>query len=353
MNREDIKNHKSAKELEVERLEKYPSAPYFMREASRIDGFPAGVLLSDEIEFYCKNYKLVDPYKHENIMAASYELRVGLKYSVGGHIHNVKLGDKVVIPRFEVAVIEILETINMPDFLIGRWNIRTRWAYEGLVWVGGPQVNPGYRGLLMCPLWNLSNKDFQIDSGEAIAVMDFQVTTPVTATSNRQPIWNKRSRYVFEDYKPEQLQSGLIEESGKRINTLESRIDSVQASSEQTRNRIDHVTAAMFTALGILTTAITLFVTKPSQFTYFWDPTIFWMSSATLILALCAWLKSRSSGKWWWGIQLFITVLALISFALQTFRLYHQTGRLQDDEVQIEQLRSRINFLEKSILPIK
>ena len=351
MNREDVISQKSAKQLEIDRLQLYPSAPYYPHAVGGIEGRPTGVLLSDEIEFYCKHYKLIDPYKPDNIMAASYELSVGLRYSVGGTPYTVRPGEKVTIPRFEVAVIEILETVNMPDFLIGRWNIRTRWAYEGLVWVGGPQVNPGYRGLLMCPLWNLSNKDFQIDCGEAIAVMDFQTTTPVTAISNRRPLWNKRTRYVFEDYKPEQLRSGLIEESVKRIKEVEAGIRNTETSFEQTRNRVDHVTALMFTALGVLTTAIALFVTKPSQLAYPWDPTIFWLCSATLVLALWAWLKSQSSGSWWWGIQFFVLLLALMSLGLQTFRLYDQTSRLHNAEGQLDQLRSRIEVLEKPTRP--
>jgi len=351
MNREDAISQKSAKELEVDRLQQFPSAPYYPQSVRGSDGRPTGVLLSDEIEFYCKHYRLVDPYKRDNIMAASYELRVGLKYSVGGKPYTLTLGDKLTIPRFEVAVIEILETLNMPDFLIGRWNIRTRWAYEGLVWVGGPQVNPGYRGLLMCPLWNLSNRDFQIECGEAIAVMDFQTTTPVTTASNRNPVWNKRTRFVFEDYKPEQLRSGLIEDAVNRIKDIEVAIGKVRtevgASSEYIRNRVDHVTASMFTALGVLTTAITLFVTKPNQLVYLWDPTIFWLCSATLVLALWAWLKAQSSGSWWWGVQLSVLILAFISLGLQTYRLYDQTHRLHDTQTQLDQLRSRIETLEK------
>jgi deoxycytidine triphosphate deaminase len=348
MGRDEVITQKTQKEIEIERLLQYPSAPYYAVVDRGSNERPSGVLLSDEIEFYCKYYKLVDPYKPANIMAASYELRVGLKYSVGGKPCVLKPGEKLTIPRFEVAVIEILETLNMPDFLIGRWNIRTRWAYEGLIWVGGPQVNPGYRGLLMCPLWNLSNKDFEIECGEPIAVMDFQTTTPVTASSNRLPPWNKRTRYVFEDYKPEQLRSGLIEESVNRIKELQAGIRNVEVTSEQTRNRIDHVTALMFTALGVLTTAITLFVTKPSQLSYLWDPTIFWLCSATLILALFAWLKSQSSGKWWWGIHLFVLLLAILSLGLQIYRLHSQTDLLRTEQTLVDQLQQRVDALERS-----
>ena len=47
----------------------------------------------------------------------------------------------------------------MPRFLIGRWNIRVTVAYKGLLWVGGPQVDPGWVGHLFCPIYNLSDQE--------------------------------------------------------------------------------------------------------------------------------------------------------------------------------------------------
>ena len=75
---------------EIQRLQVYPSAPYDPQRAR-------GVLLSDEIEFYCENYKLLDPYKPDNIMAASYELRVGSKYAIGKNVYDLSRGSKMKI----------------------------------------------------------------------------------------------------------------------------------------------------------------------------------------------------------------------------------------------------------------
>ena len=148
-------NKKSMKQRELERLEPFPEAPYYAI-ANHV-GRATGVLLSDQIEYYCQHFKLIDPFLKDNLKPAAYELRVGYKYSVAGKTRGLAFEEELVIPKFEVAVIEILETINMPHFLIGRWNIRTKWAYRGLIWVGGPQVDPGYRGKLLCPIWNLSS----------------------------------------------------------------------------------------------------------------------------------------------------------------------------------------------------
>jgi deoxycytidine triphosphate deaminase len=311
-------NEKSPKEIEIERLRQYPTAPYHPRRRTH-DGVTSGVLLSDEIEYYCRNYKLVDPYKPENIMAASYELRVGSKYAVAGKEYDLELGQTLKIPRFEVAVIQIYETINMPDFLVGRWNIRTRWAYEGLVWVGGPQVNPGYRGLLLCPIWNLSNKDFFIECGEAIAVMDFEVTTPPTVDSNRKPAWDERSRYVFKDYKSDKLRSGLVTDAVEKIAILENEVRDI-------RTRLDSSVAIIFAALGILVAALALFVGRqyPPEFSNY-SPVLL-LSTIAIISSLIAHLRWSyyhlpQPRRWMVEIIQILIVVALVVIGYGLFRM--------------------------------
>ena len=112
---------------------------------------PNGVLLSDWIRYYVDNYDLITPFEEKQLKRAGYELSVGSVFSVAGRTHEIKDNpgeNELRIEPFEVAIIQTRERINMPDFLIGRWNIRVRLAYEGLLWVGGPQVDPGYQGFL-------------------------------------------------------------------------------------------------------------------------------------------------------------------------------------------------------------
>jgi deoxycytidine triphosphate deaminase len=350
MNRDEILSQKSPKDLEIDRLSSFPDAEY-LRHPKTHEGRPSGVLLGDEIEFYCKNYRLLDPYKPSNIKAANYELRVGLRYSVGGERHELAIGESLTIPRFEVAVVEILETINMPHFLIGRWNIRTRWAYKGLIWVGGPQVDAGYRGLLMCPLWNLSNEPFTIKCSEEIAIIDFEATTPPTERSREYEYkWRTRSRFVFDEYEPEKLHSGLVDEAVRRIEKVEGDLKGVQLETkediEHSRNRIDGVTVLMFTALGVLTTAIAVIVTKQGDVKHFWEHSMFWLSSGTLLISLLAWAKAHSPGKWWKGVHMWIAVVATVAIAIQVYRSQLEINRLQDAEGTIQCLQRHIEALE-------
>ena len=318
MDRNEAHKQRSPRQLEIERLERFESAPF---DAD----LPTGVLLSDQIEYYCKNYQLLSPYEPDNIKAANYELRVGFRYSVGGKDKELKLGERLRIPPFEVAVIEILETVNMPRFLIGRWNIRVAWAYKGLIWVGGPQVDAGFRGILLCPIWNLSNKDFYIKSGDPIAVIDFQTTTSPTTNSERYK-WEERSRVVFGDY--DKPQSGLVTD-------LISRIEEIKKESEQNRSRIDFFIATTFGALGVLVAALAIVATKQPDAHYWWDPTVFWLCSIATVLALLAWFKSRSEGKWWRIIQSIVLMLATVAICLQIFFSWQQVRRVNESQGQI------------------
>jgi deoxycytidine triphosphate deaminase len=311
-------------------------------------------LLSDEIEFYINEYKLVDPPKRDNIMAASYELRVGKKCAIGDKVFSLSEGEVLTFPKFEVVVVEILETINMPDFLIGRWNIRTRWAYEGLIWVGGPQVNPGFRGKIMCPLWNLSDKEISIPYGEAIAVIDFSTTTSPTVKSNRLPMWDQRSRYIFEDYL-KGLRSGLVTLVATGVEDLKIKTDQRIRSFENNANqrleshqsRMDTFTSVTFSALGILVAAVAIIATKPAGEgaapQYWWDPTIFWLCSITAILTLFAFLRPCIAAK---TNKLALGLVAFLAVGSVSLLLLHQRTYEQARRVEINSLEKKVEDVD-------
>src|ERR1051326_736254 len=193
-------------EMEKERLRRFPAIPSTPTNEDRIG---QGVLLSDQIKRLIDNYKMIDPFNEDNLKAASYELSVGAKYGRGGKTYSLEENGQLTIEPFDVVIIQTRETLNLPPFLIARWNIRIRWAYKGLLWVGAPQVDPGFKGLLACPLYNLSSNPVTLSYGDAVAAMDFVTTTAVTKDSKPYP-WDTRTRIVFEDYEKDGLESALL-----------------------------------------------------------------------------------------------------------------------------------------------
>ena len=138
-----------------------------------------GVLLSDQIAFYAQKNAMIEPFCEEALKPAGYCLHVGEEFMIAGQLFNFekqKLNELTIEP-YDVAVIKIQEKICLPRFLIGRWNIRVKHAYRGLMWVGGAQVDPGFKGHLFCPIYNLSNRPVRLRRGDEIAVIDFVKTT--------------------------------------------------------------------------------------------------------------------------------------------------------------------------------
>ena len=187
------------------------------------------VLLSHEIRFYAnqKGRELIYPFNEDNLKPASYDLTLGSSCRLGGK--PILLDRKkpyLIIPPYEVAVISTKETVKIPRFLIGRWNLRVRYVYEGLLWVGGPQVDPGYEGKLFCPLYNLSNRTVILEYEKTIATIDFVRTTPFRKGCEK---FEPKRDVTISDHDIHGLRSGPLE-AWKRVENIERRIDTFQAT---------------------------------------------------------------------------------------------------------------------------
>lgn len=188
-----------------------------------------GVLLSDRIEAYCRKYQLVSPFEKNQLRSASYALAVGRYYSIGGLRKSLAEGESLTIEPYQVAIIQTYETINMPPYLIGRWNVQVTKAYDGLLWVGGAQVDPGFRGYLCCPIYNLSAKKVTLHFRDKLAVIDFVTTTPYVEGKCLPYDWRNRKRLIFQDYPT--LNSG-IEHKVKKFE------DSIRAEADKTKEKL-------------------------------------------------------------------------------------------------------------------
>jgi deoxycytidine triphosphate deaminase len=282
-------------------------------------------LLSDQIKRLIIKYKMIDPFREDNLKAASYELSVGGKFGRAGKTYPLELNGQLTIEPFDVVIIQTRETLNLPPFLIARWNIRIKWAYQGLLWVGAPQVDPGFKGLLACPLYNLSSKPVTLSYGDPVAAMDFVTTTRVTADSKPYP-WDTRTRIVFEDYEKDGLESALFTKAARQLKEMgalthehSSRLDNLRESLTETQHavetnlhgvqqhfsntsdelkkqaedharsiqtRLDSYTSTTFTVIAFLFAALGLALTKSPELSL-------WSTSAPLA-AIALWFALRA-----------------------------------------------------------
>lgn len=212
-----------------------------------------GVLLSDQISFYADKHKLIHPFDKANLKPAGYELTVGDEYFRGGEYHSLeKENGKIVIPPFEVAVIKTRERVCLPRFMIARWNIKVSQAYNGLLWVGGPQVDPGYKGFLFCPLYNLSDQTVILSHGEAIALIDFTKTTDFN--KGQSIAYRSRpTRPIIEDFGIDDFKSALHTKAAQKIDEFDGKVRALEQRFVTFTQISIAVFALMFGLLGTIT----------------------------------------------------------------------------------------------------
>lgn len=258
-----------------------------------VDDYPGhGVVLAEGIQSYCVNFKLISPFEKRNLKPANYKLRVGDQYAINGKIlplSDEDGKDELIIPPFAVAVLKTYETINMPQFLIARWNIQVQKAYDGLLWVGGPQVDAGFVGHLACPIYNLSAHDVKLRYRDSFAVIDFVKTTPYVQGESMDYDPVPPDRVLFEDYHPENLESGLVTLSTPRLDTFATELQDLQKSMNERMKTLEDRAMAQagigLTLIGILFAALAILVTNTSNHISVWNYVAVCIAVLALLLA--------------------------------------------------------------------
>src|SRR5260370_13923666 len=217
-----------------------------------------GVLLSDAIEQCVKAFDLISPFSKDHLKPANYKLRIGDEYAIKGQVKQLSDEpgkNQITIEPFDVAVLKTLETINVPRFLIARWNIRVQLAYEGLLWVGGPQVDAGYVGHLFCPIYNLSDKPVTFNYGDYIAVIDFVKTSSFNEGSSMD-YPGLPDRLLFKDYNPEKLKSALPTRLVSELTAFKDRLEQLTGDVDKRitamQGRMDNFISITFGVVALL-----------------------------------------------------------------------------------------------------
>ncbi len=219
-------------------------------------------VLADEILRLCdvedKSKAMIDPFCPSRLRPASYQLTLGDEIHVGGEYHSLSKSGPVTLPPHQVAVVSTHEELRIPEHLVARWSLRVAKIYEGLLWTGGPQVDPGWNGQLFCPIYNLAERNVVLKCGDPLFTIDFVRTTDVSGEYNRLkedptfpeiPFSVKRRNLA--DHDRYQLHSAPYEE----LRALGGLTDF--------RNFAIALFAVMFTAIAAVVAAVGVIATGP------------------------------------------------------------------------------------------
>lgn len=102
----------------------------------------------------------LDPFADESVQPASYDLRVGAKAYISGDDEVTDVANKalVIIDPGEFAVIETRERVRCGPEVAGQIGLSSTYARMGLTLLSGPQIDPGFDGVLVVRVTNLSPK---------------------------------------------------------------------------------------------------------------------------------------------------------------------------------------------------
>jgi len=145
-----------------------------------------GMLSADRIQYYVDACGMIDPFDPKNLQPASYDLTLGAICQVEGETRLLTPDNPVLeIPPNSIAFVSMRERLVLPHYIAARFNLRIFFIYQGLLLGTGPQVDPGFRGVLSCPLHNITNSAIRIQLGEPFATIDFEKTSGFSGEAER------------------------------------------------------------------------------------------------------------------------------------------------------------------------
>jgi deoxycytidine triphosphate deaminase len=144
-----------------------------------------GLLTAPRITSLCQQTPpMIDPFEEQLLRPAGYNLTLGDLCQVNGK--DARLTPEkptLIIPPNSLVFVAMRQVIRLPHYVAARFNLAIELVYQGVLLGTGPQVDPGFVGVLSCPLYNLSNNRIQIHRGDHIATIDFVKTSGLALAS--------------------------------------------------------------------------------------------------------------------------------------------------------------------------
>ncbi len=120
------------------------------------------MLCNSEIKKYIESEDInISPYEDDSLEPASYDLKIGRALVAGKGIIDPHK-EKAIIRTGEWAEIESLEIIGLSQNIAATYGIRSSITRQGIIWFGGPQIDPGYKGKLFVSIFNPTSEPFEI-----------------------------------------------------------------------------------------------------------------------------------------------------------------------------------------------
>lgn len=179
-----------------------------------------GILPAQILKLLIKYCSLVESetINIANTSAASFDLTLGSTYFQNGQIKDLKDNEpNIVIQPGDFIVAGSQERVNMPPSISGRFDLTVSMFCKGLILSNGPQVDPGFKGILFCLLFNTSNEKIELKKGAHYATIEFH---KLIEPSQSPYIGKYQEKEKIMEYLPETAKFSVISQMRNDISNL-------------------------------------------------------------------------------------------------------------------------------------
>lgn len=124
----------------------------------------------------------IDPLDEGLLRGASYDMRVGSEAYVSGSDEVIDVSNKglLIVDPGEFAMITTHERIRCGPQIAGQLGLMSDFARQGLVLLSGPQIDPGFNGILIVRVTNLAPRRVTLPyKAPFLTVQVFKLSEPV------------------------------------------------------------------------------------------------------------------------------------------------------------------------------
>jgi dCTP deaminase len=145
----------------------------------------ASMMMTDhEIRAAVKNGEIVlAPFDDSKVEPASYDARVGTSAFSSSSRERIDLSARgvLIVEPGEFAVLECKERVELDNRTAAQLGLRSEYARRGLLMLSGPQIDPGFTGILVVRLINLAPKPIALPyEAPFLTLQFFRLASPVT-----------------------------------------------------------------------------------------------------------------------------------------------------------------------------
>lgn len=126
---------------------------------------------------------ILDPLDPARIEPASYDARVGKWAFASSLKEKLNLSEKgvLIVEPGEFAVLESRERVELDNRTAAQLGLRSEYARQGLLMLSGPQIDPGFGGILVVRVVNLAPKPIAMAyEAPFLTLQFFRLNAPVT-----------------------------------------------------------------------------------------------------------------------------------------------------------------------------